>query len=105
MFSILGLITGLAGPISLITGKIADLQTAKLTATTDYQRNQINQQIEEAHDRKAILVAEAGNRLAAGLNASTRLLAALGPILFVFKVFFWDKVIGSFVGCSGPGEH
>lgn len=98
---ILGFITGLAGPISAAISKITDLRVAKLNADSNVEKQKIDQQIDEAHDRQAVLVAEAGNRIAAALNASVRLLLTVGPALFLTKVFAWDKVIGSFAGCAG----
>jgi len=98
--SILGFITGLGPIISSLGGKIADLQLAKAQAKSNVEIQEINAEIEATHDRRAVLVAEAGNRLAAGLNASARLLLALGPILVLLKLMVWDKVIGSFNGCA-----
>lgn len=105
MLSILGLLTGLAGPLSSITGKISDLLVARAQARTDQERMKVDQQIEEAHDRKAILVAEAGNRVAGTINASMRLALAVGPAAILLKLMLWDKVIGSFAGCAGSGGH
>ena len=98
---LLGFFTGLAGPISSIVSKITDLQLAKVQANSNSEKIKIDQQIEEAHDRKAVLVAEAGSRFASALNSSMRAYIAIGPATFVFKIFFWDKVVGSLIGCSG----
>lgn len=98
---ILGFITGLSGPISAVISKISDLKMAKLAADSNIEKAKIDEQIQEAHDRQSVLVAEAGNRIAAALNASVRLLLTVGPALFLTKVFAWDKVVGSFSGCAG----
>ena len=100
-FSILGLLTGLAGPLAQITGKITDLKLAQVQAKSNTERAEIDQRIEEAHDRKAILVAEAGQRIAGTINASMRFILALGPAVLLSKIFVWDKVMGSFYGCAG----
>lgn len=102
---ILGWITGLAGPISSIISKISDLQIAKVQASTDQQKAKIDQQIEEAHDRKAVLVAEAGSRVASAINTSFRALLTIGPALYIIKITAWDKVVGSFMGCSGGANR
>ena len=99
LLTILGWVTGLAGPISQITNKILDLQKQKLDAESNLQKAKIDQEIELAHDRRAVLVAEAGSRI----NAYMRFLIALGPGLYLFKIFFWDKVVGSFLGCNKAG--
>lgn len=93
---ILGLITGLAGPISSVIAKISDLKIAQVQASTDVEKIHIGAQIDEAHDRMAVLTAEAGSRI----NAIIRGLLALGPMIFLWKIFVWDKVIGSFMGHS-----
>src|SRR5437868_3595020 len=99
--SILGLLTGLAGPLVNLAGRITDLQIAKVGASTDKEKALIDQQIEEAHDRKAILIAEAGNRVAGAINASVRLFLALPSGIILWKLLVWDKVLGSFKGCAG----
>lgn len=108
MLSIIGLIptiltflTGLSGTVGKVSDNIKDLQIAKQTAASDKERNLINAQIEEAHDRKDAIVAEAGSRI----NAIVRLAIAIGPGLVLFKLFAYDKVLGAFVGCSGPSAR
>lgn len=97
MFSILGLLTGLAGPLASLASKIIDLQTAKEQAKTDRERMAYDQQIEEARDRRAVLIAEAGSRV----NALIRgVIASFGAIL-IAKLWVYDKVIGAFAGCAG----
>jgi len=99
---ILGFITGLAGPISQTIAKITDLKIAQVNADSDKERAAIDAAIQEAHDRKAVLIAEAGSRLAGGLNATMRFGIAFGPFAVLNKIFVWDKVVGSFSGCAGP---
>lgn len=99
MFSlsgIIGLITGLAGPIRDVVNKIGDLKIAQVQASTDQEKMHIDGQIAEAHDRMMVLQAEAGNRI----NAIIRGGLAIGPMIYLNKVFVWDKVIGSFAGES-----
>lgn len=91
---ILGFITGMAGPISAAVSKLTDLNIAKVQASTDAEKLHIDAQIAEAHDRVMVLQAEAGSRV----NAIIRAMLALGPMIFLWKVFVWDKVVGSFAG-------
>lgn len=93
---IIAFITGLAGPLAQAFNKIEDLKMAKITATTNEQHMQIDGQIAEAHDRAQVLIAEAGSRL----NAIIRGCLAFGPMVYLNKVFVWDKVVGSFTGHS-----
>lgn len=97
---ILAFITGLAGPIANVIAKISDLQIAKVQASTDTERLHVDGQIAEAHDRMMVLQAEAGNRI----NAIIRGLLAFGPMVYLNKVFVFDKVIGSFFGQALGGS-
>ncbi len=97
---ILGFVTGLAGPISNIAGKIVDLKSAKLIASNDLEKKQIDAQIEEAHDRKAILIAEAGDRLATMMNVGVRTAIGGSVAALLGKIFVWDKVVGSLYHCT-----
>lgn len=102
MFPIIGLIptilttlTGLGGTASSISKNISDLQIAKVNAASNKEKAQIDAQLAALHDRKDILVAEAGSRI----NTIVRALIAAGPGLYVFKYFAIDKFLGSLVGC------
>lgn len=97
---ILGFITGLAGPISQTVNNITELKKIRAQTESDIRRKEIDQQISENQDKKAILLAEAGRRVAGTLNAVLRTIAASGPIAYVTKIFFWDKTVGAFVGCT-----
>lgn len=97
---ILGFITGLAGPISNVVSKITDLKQAQVQASTDQEKMKIDAEIAEAHDRKAALIAEAGQRVAGIMNASVRMVLTIGPAALLVKLMLWDKVIGSFYGCT-----
>ena len=99
--TILGFITGLAGPIAQTIGKITDLKLAQVQAASDSEKARINLEIQESQDRKAALIAEAGTRLGSTIHALLRLGFAIGPLAVLNKIFLWDKVVGSFVGCSG----
>lgn len=103
---ILGFITGLAGPIAEVINRITALKEAKVKAESDKELSKINAELEQVHDRKAVLVAEAGNRVAGIFNAITR-----GSVMWLFALpilikFAYDKVMGSFAGCgtNGPFE-
>lgn len=98
--TILGFITGLAGPLANVVSKISDLQIAKVQASTDTERLHIDAQISESHDRMMVLQAEAGSRI----NAIMRFLLALGPMVFLVKVFIFDKVLGSLLGYGKGGD-
>lgn len=98
--AILGLVTGLAGPISAAVTSISDLKKARVKADSDKDLKRIDQEIQAVQDRKAVLIAEAGSRIAGVLNASVRVAAAVPAIAILWKLAY-DKVAGPFYGCSG----
>lgn len=100
MFSIIGAITGLAGPIISLGNKIVDLQKDKVIARTDVEKQEIQGEIELAHDRRATLVAEAAYRLTAIINVVMRTAIASAAAVLLWKLWVWDKVIGSLSGCA-----
>lgn len=103
MFSIttiLGFITGLSGPIRDIITKISDLQIAKVQASTDQEKMHVDAQIAEAQDRMRVLQSEAGSRV----NAIMRFLLAFGPMVYLNKIFIFDKVLGSLLGHAKGGD-
>lgn len=101
LFTILGSLVGLAGPLLSWANKLTDLKAAQVAAKTETEKAYIQQQIEEAHDRKAVITAEIQNRFGATVRTTMQALLAIGPITYIMKVFLWDKVVGSFKGCVG----
>jgi hypothetical protein len=94
LFTIITALTGLGGVFKSISADISNVQIAKVNAQTQQEKDQLNLREQELHDKRAVIVAEAGSRI----NAIMRALAAIGPILYLFKVFVFDKVIGSLLG-------
>lgn len=97
MFSLTGiiaLITGLAGPLANAYAKTKDLEMARVQAGTEVEKAAIDSQISQSHDRAQVIIAEAGSRL----NAIIRGFLALGPMVYLDKIFLYDKVLGSFLG-------
>lgn len=95
LLSFLGLI---AGPLAQLSKQITDLKMVRVTAESDIERKKIDSQIEKLHDQRMIMVAEAqaGNKS----NAWMRAFIAFGPASYIFKYYFWDKVIGGAIGCA-----
>lgn len=97
MLSILGFITGLAPMLTQMANNITDLQKMKVKAASDHEIAQINSEIEAIHDRRQVLIAEAGNRL----NGIMRFTLTLTTLPLLLKIMFFDKVVGPFFGCVG----
>jgi hypothetical protein len=100
--TILSFLTGLGGTVSAITKTISDLKMAKIKAESDTERAEINRQIEEAHDRRAVIVSQAGTRIGSFVIGILQLLAALPMIAILWK-YAYDKIIGGLAGCAAEG--
>lgn len=98
--TILSLVTGLGPTITSIGKQIGDYKIQKGQTESAREKQKLDQQIAEAHDRRDVIVAEAGNRLAVFMKGIVRGLIIAGPLSYILKISLWDKVIGSFVGCS-----
>ena len=96
-FAIPGLIAGLFGTINGITTAISNEKIALITAKTDDQRIASTERIDALRQRRDVLIAEAG---ASRLNIIVRSAMGFSVAIVLAKLFVWDKVIGSLVGCS-----
>ncbi len=97
MLSILGFITGLAPMLTQMANNITDLQKMKVKAQSDHEIAAINSQIEAIHDRRQVMIAEAGSRL----NGVARFCFAALTFPVLAKILVWDKVVGPFFNCVG----
>lgn len=98
---IISLVTGLGPTISSIGKQIGDYKIQKGQTESAREKQKLDQQIAEAHDRRDVVVAEAGNRLAVFMKGVARGAIIAGPVSVLLKLTLWDKVIGSFHGCAG----
>ena len=92
------LISGMFGTINGITNAISNAKIAQINATTEEARIAAAEQVQTLQARRDVLIAEAGS--GSRVNLWMRVALAIGPAAILLKVFLWDKVIGSFVGCS-----
>lgn len=97
-----GLLSGLFGSINHITDAISNEKIAGLNAKTQEEKIASDERVQTLSARRDVMIAEAGT---SRLNIYIRSLIALGPASVLLKIFLWDKVVGSFAGCSGaePG--
>jgi hypothetical protein len=100
MLAIFSFITGVAPMLAQITNKITDLQMLKAKAQADTEIRDIDRRIEEAHDRRQVIVAEAASRVGILLNGGMRFAMAVPVTAFLWKWLLWDKVVGSFAHCA-----
>lgn len=98
--SLLGIAPAAFHTFDGITAAISDTKIAQIKATTDEEKTRLDTRMQILQARAQVLIAEAPTT--AGIwNARMRILVALGPTSIILKLSFWDKVIGSLVGCSG----
>jgi|SRR6478609_9067899 len=93
-----GLISGAFGTINGITKALADAKIAQINATTAQEKIIADERVSTLQARRDVLIAEAGS--GSRLNLFMRTAIAVGPASVILKLFLWDKVIGSLVGCS-----
>lgn len=94
LWSVLGSLTGLGGAIRDITASITNLQIAKVNAASDQEKAKIDADLAEAHDRRAVLIAEAGSRI----NAIMRGAMAMPTVILLWKLEVYDKAFGQWTG-------
>lgn len=93
-----GLISGLFGTINGLTTAISNQKIAVINAATEEERIHAQERVNTLQSRRDVLIAEAGS--GSRINLIMRCALAIGPCSVLLKVFLWDKVIGSLVGCS-----
>jgi hypothetical protein len=99
LFTILGALTGLAGPLATIAGKILDTKAALAKAQSDDERNKLQVEMEQLNAQKSVLIAEAGSRL----NAIMRGLMAFPVVVLLWKLLIYDKAFGQWtMGHTDP---
>jgi hypothetical protein len=96
--SVPALVSGMFTTINGITAAIANEKLAQINAKTTEEQINSAERISTLQAQRDLMIAEAAT---SKLNIIVRSSIALGPALFLLKVFLWDKVIGSFAGCSG----
>lgn len=93
-----GMIGGIFGTINGITKALSDAKIEAIRATTEQERIIANERVATLQARRDVLVSEAAS--GSKLNIYMRTAIAVGPASVILKMFLWDKVIGSFAGCS-----
>lgn len=93
-----GFFSGMFGTINGITKALSDEKIAVVNAGTEQERIHAQERVNTLQARRDVLIGEAGS--GSRLNLIMRSLFALPALSVVIKLYFWDKVIGSLVGCS-----
>jgi len=88
-FAIIGFLKGIADPVSRVVTRLADAKVEMAKAQTDETKILAKERVASLEARAAVLIAESGDPL----NRFMRFVLALGPAVFLLKVFIWDKVL------------
>ena len=91
ILAIPGLMSGLFGTINGITNAISNEKIAALTATTQQEQIAANERIATLQQRRDVLIADAAH---GSLDIWIRSTIAIGPAIYLFKIFVIDKTFG-----------
>ena len=97
MLGLLSLLPTLFTTINGVTNAISNERLKLIDAKTDQQRIASQERITSLQAKRDVMVAESQS---SKINACMRFLLALGPTVFLTKIFLWDKVLG--LGTTDP---
>lgn len=92
--------TGLFGTLNGITSAISNAQIAKINATSAEEVARIQETLNTLQARRDVMIAESAH---SNLNGIMRFTIAVGPAVYLCKIFLWDKVVGAIFGCTVVG--
>lgn len=99
IWSILGLILPDAfKTVNGITAAISNERIKKIDAQTEEQKIAADERIKHLEAIRDVRMSKIENPLTALMMFGY----GVGPLIILSKIYIWDKVIGSFAGCSGP---
>ena len=87
--------------VESVSGDIANVKVEQLHADTDDKKIASGERIVGLTAQRDVLIEESKHSKA---NIIVRGFLASGPIAYLDKIYVWDKVVGSIVGCSGHTE-
>lgn len=97
LLSLIGIVPNILTTVEGITAAIANEKLAQITAQTDLERIASQERVAALESRRDVLIADAQK---SRIDMIMRFIIAIGPALLIFKLFFWDKLVGSLVGCA-----
>ena len=99
--TVFGFLTGLFPTINGITNAISNEKIAGIKAATEEEKVHSAERVSTLQVRRDVLIAESTRTWT--LNGLLRVFIAIGPAAYVFKVFLWDKVLGTWThGSTDP---
>lgn len=85
------LITGLFTTVNTVSNNLSNERINLQNATTDRERNEIQERISALNATQAVLVAESAK---SKVPVYVQMLATLPWVLYIAKVVIWDKMLG-----------
>jgi hypothetical protein len=107
MFSFLtaipSMLGGLFSTVNNITSAISNERIALINATTDREKIEIQERISALQAQQSVLIADASK---SNIDMYVRTGFALGPMLYLLKIFIWDKVLNIWTnGSTDPLDN
>lgn len=79
-----------SGPLSSVTKDIKEAYQSKLDAQNDAEKLAVDERINTLEARKTVIMAAQSDPVGRWIRA----LFALGPVVYLNKIYIWDKVLG-----------
>jgi hypothetical protein len=89
---LISLIPSVFTTINGITGAISNEKIAALNATTAQDQIAAQERVSTLEAQRDLMIADSAH---SKLDLYLRTFIAIGPASYVFKIFMWDKVMGS----------
>jgi len=91
MLGFLSLLPGLFTTINGVTNAIANERLKLIDAKTDQQKIAAQERITSLQAKRDVMVAESQS---SKINAVMRFMLAVGPTVYLTKIYLYDKVLG-----------
>jgi hypothetical protein len=86
---VFGALLSLINPVSTVVKELVSERVALTSATTEQDRIASQERIAVLQARRDVLIAASGSRS----NRIMRFLLAVGPMIYLNKIFIWDKAL------------
>lgn len=95
-----GFFTSIFSSIDNLTKAISDEKIAQVKATSDVEKAQIQANVDRLQAQRDVLIADASQ---SKLDIYIRSLIAIGPTVYLLKIFIYDKVLSNYtMGTTDP---
>ena len=99
LLSLIPFFSTIFNAIQNLTNKIVDLRIIEAQAATDKEKIHAEENIKVLEAQRDVLIQQ--SERSDYITSLTRIGFALPAAIILWKVYVWDKCIGSLLGCSG----